>query len=88
MKNDVCLLSILLFIFFSFSPVRLLQGTHFSFSSGPNVMLGYLNNPKATADTIDSEGFLHTGDVAVVDKDGFYYIVDRVKELIKVYQPI
>eukprot|EP01114_Cavostelium_apophysatum_P019142 TRINITY_DN6081_c0_g1_i1.p1 TRINITY_DN6081_c0_g1~~TRINITY_DN6081_c0_g1_i1.p1 ORF type:complete len:538 (+),score=64.11 TRINITY_DN6081_c0_g1_i1:35-1648(+) len=50
---------------------------------GPNVMKGYLNNPKATAHTIDKDGFLHTGDVAVVDEDGYFYIVDRVKELIK-----
>jgi acyl-CoA synthetase (AMP-forming)/AMP-acid ligase II len=46
-------------------------------------MLGYLNNPKATADTIDSEGFIHTGDIGLVDEDGYYYIVDRLKELIK-----
>ncbi|MCP3936610.1 MAG: 4-coumarate--CoA ligase family protein [Actinomycetia bacterium] len=50
---------------------------------GPQVMKGYLNNPTATADTIDSDGWLHTGDVAKVDSDGHAYIVDRVKELIK-----
>lgn len=50
---------------------------------GPNVMMGYLNNPEATAITIDDDGWLHTGDVAVVDEHGHYYIVDRVKELIK-----
>ncbi len=47
-------------------------------------MRRYLNNSKATAETIDKEGWLHTGDVAYVDADGYYYIVDRVKELIKV----
>jgi acyl-CoA synthetase (AMP-forming)/AMP-acid ligase II len=50
---------------------------------GPNVMSGYLNNPEATAITLDDEGYLHTGDVAVVTEDGIFTIVDRVKELIK-----
>src|SRR3712207_1316313 len=50
---------------------------------GPNVMKGYLNNPEATADTIDADGWLHTGDVAIVDDNGCYTVVDRVKELIK-----
>jgi acyl-CoA synthetase (AMP-forming)/AMP-acid ligase II len=51
--------------------------------AGPNVMAGYLGNDKATAETIDTEGFLHTGDLACVDSDGCIYIVDRLKELIK-----
>jgi acyl-CoA synthetase (AMP-forming)/AMP-acid ligase II len=50
---------------------------------GPQVMAGYLNNPEATAATIDADGWLHTGDVAVVDDQGRYTVVDRVKELIK-----
>mgnify|MGYP003670054131 CR=1 FL=1 len=50
---------------------------------GPHVMVGYLNNSEATADTIDAEGWFHTGDIGYVDDDGFFYIVDRVKELIK-----
>ncbi|KAI9302920.1 hypothetical protein BJ944DRAFT_166362 [Cunninghamella echinulata] len=50
---------------------------------GPNIMQGYTKNPKATAECIDEEGYFHTGDVAVVDKDGYFYIVDRIKELIK-----
>ncbi len=50
---------------------------------GPQVMSGYLNNPEATAATIDEDGWLHTGDVAVVDEDGYFQIVDRLKELIK-----
>jgi acyl-CoA synthetase (AMP-forming)/AMP-acid ligase II len=50
---------------------------------GPQVMKGYLNNPQATAQTIDSDGWLHTGDVAVAEADGSLRIVDRVKELIK-----
>ncbi len=50
---------------------------------GPQVMMGYLNNPEATAETIDSEGWLHTGDIGHTDKDEEFYIVDRSKELIK-----
>jgi acyl-CoA synthetase (AMP-forming)/AMP-acid ligase II len=50
---------------------------------GPQVMKGYLNRPEATAQTVDAEGWLHTGDVAYVDDDGYFFIVDRAKELIK-----
>jgi acyl-CoA synthetase (AMP-forming)/AMP-acid ligase II len=50
---------------------------------GPQVMKGYLNNEEATRSTVDAEGWLHTGDVAVVDELGRYTVVDRVKELIK-----
>ena len=51
---------------------------------GPQVMLGYLNNPEATARTIDAEGWLHTGDIAAFEADGQLFIKDRLKELIKV----
>jgi acyl-CoA synthetase (AMP-forming)/AMP-acid ligase II len=50
---------------------------------GPNVMRGYLHQPEATARTLDDAGWLHTGDIGYVDDDGFLYVVDRVKELIK-----
>ncbi len=50
---------------------------------GPMVMKGYLNNVEATRNTIDEDGWLHTGDVAELDENGHYSIVDRVKELIK-----
>lgn len=50
---------------------------------GPNVMLGYLGNEEATRDIMDSDGFLHTGDIATVRFDGVVTIVDRLKELIK-----
>jgi len=50
---------------------------------GPQVMKGYLNNPKATASMIDKNEWLHTGDIGRADEDGYLYIIDRVKELIK-----
>ena len=50
---------------------------------GPNVMLGYLNNEEATRATLTDDGWLHTGDIATVDSNGIYKIVDRLKELIK-----
>uniref|UniRef100_A0ACD6ACA0 Uncharacterized protein n=2 Tax=Avena sativa TaxID=4498 RepID=A0ACD6ACA0_AVESA len=50
---------------------------------GRQIMKGYLNNPDATAETIDKDGWLHTGDVGFVDDDDEIFIVDRLKELIK-----
>ncbi len=50
---------------------------------GPNVMRGYLGDPQATAQVLDGDGFLHTGDVATISAEGYLTIVDRVKELIK-----
>jgi acyl-CoA synthetase (AMP-forming)/AMP-acid ligase II len=47
------------------------------------VMQGYLNNPEATATTIDSDGWLRTGDIATVDQDGWFTVVGRIKEIIK-----
>ena len=51
---------------------------------GPNVMLGYWNRPEDTAATLDAEGWLHTGDIARVDADGYFFIVDRKKDMIVV----
>jgi 4-coumarate--CoA ligase len=51
---------------------------------GPQVMKGYLNNPDATARTLVEDGWLRTGDIGMVDSDGYLAIVDRLKELIKV----
>lgn len=50
---------------------------------GPQVMKGYLNRPDATAEVIDAEGWLRTGDIGYADEDGCFFIVDRAKELIK-----
>jgi long-chain acyl-CoA synthetase len=49
---------------------------------GPNVFLGYLNLPEKTAETIDADGWLHTGDVGTVDGEGFFRITDRMKDII------
>ena len=50
---------------------------------GPQVMIGYLNNEQATKDTLTADGWLKTGDMAIIDADGYMFVVDRLKELIK-----
>ncbi|XP_058725435.1 probable CoA ligase CCL5 [Vicia villosa] len=50
---------------------------------GPTIMKGYFSNEEATTSTINSEGWLRTGDVCYIDTDGFLFVVDRLKELIK-----
>lgn len=50
---------------------------------GEQLMLGYWNNPKATRETIDQDGWLHTGDIGYFDNKGRLHVIDRVKELIK-----
>ena len=49
---------------------------------GANVFMGYLNQPQKTAETIDADGWLHTGDVGAVDDEGFFRITDRMKDII------
>ncbi len=49
---------------------------------GPNIFTGYWDDPDASAAALDADGFLHTGDIAVVDDDGYLFLVDRAKDLI------
>jgi long-chain acyl-CoA synthetase len=49
---------------------------------GKNVFRGYLNQPEKTAETIDADGWLHTGDIGTIDADGFFRITDRMKDII------
>lgn len=49
---------------------------------GPSIMKGYYNNPEMTAEVLDSDGWLHTGDIAKIDKDGHIYITGRIKNMI------
>ena len=49
----------------------------------PSAMPGYLNDPAATRETIDAEGWMHTGDIVTVDAEGWYSVTDRIKEMIK-----
>jgi long-chain-fatty-acid--CoA ligase ACSBG len=49
---------------------------------GRHVFMGYLNSPVKTNETIDADGWLHTGDIGVIDDSGFLYITGRIKELL------
>ena len=65
-----------------FNEVRLDPVTGELLVRGHNVFAGYLNLPEKTAEAIDADGWLHTGDVGVVDSDGYYRITDRMKDII------
>ncbi|EOO01377.1 putative 4-coumarate- ligase 2 protein [Phaeoacremonium minimum UCRPA7] len=53
-------------------------------AKGPQIAMGYLDNPRSTAETFDTDGFLHTGDIGKFDSEGLLSITDRMKEMIKV----
>ncbi|KQP37923.1 long-chain fatty acid--CoA ligase [Pseudorhodoferax sp. Leaf274] len=65
-----------------FNEVRLDPATGEILVRGPNVFMGYLNLPEKTAEAIDAEGWLHTGDVGTVDAEGYFRIIDRMKDVI------
>ena len=65
-----------------FNEVRLDPATGEILVRGQNVFAGYLNLPDKTAETIDKDGWLHTGDVGLVDADGYFRITDRMKDII------
>jgi long-chain acyl-CoA synthetase len=66
----------------SFNQVRIDPATGEILVKGPNVFKGYLNLPDKSAEALDAEGWLHTGDVGVMDEDGYFRITDRMKDII------
>ncbi len=66
----------------AYNEVRIDPTTNEILVRGKNVFMGYLNLPEKTAETIDADGWLHTGDVGVMDEDGYFRITDRMKDII------
>jgi long-chain acyl-CoA synthetase len=65
-----------------YNEVRIDSATGELLVRGPNVFMGYLNQPEKTAEAIDADGWLHSGDVGTVDADGYFRITDRMKDII------
>jgi long-chain acyl-CoA synthetase len=65
-----------------YNEVRVDEHTGELLIRGTNVFMGYLNQPEKTAETVDADGWLHTGDVGGVDADGYFRITDRMKDII------
>ena len=66
----------------NYNEVRIDAATGEILVRGDNVFMGYLNQPEKTAETVDAEGWLHTGDVGSMDADGYFKITDRMKDII------